>query len=150
MAVCFFVNFFIVAPNFGDLMFGLFVPTIPGDSLGAAVGLVGAVIMPHNLYLHSALVLSRKIDVKNHKAVYESNFYNVVESGFSLFISFLISFAVIGTFASYAGVYNPEDITLQSAHIYLASSLGSSAKYVWGIGLLAAGQSSTMTGTYAG
>lgn len=103
MAVCFFVNFFIISPNFGDLMFGLFVPTIPEGSFGAAIGLVGAVIMPHNLYLHSALVLSRKIDNKNHKAVYESNFYNTVESAFSLFLSFLISFAVIATFAYYNG-----------------------------------------------
>jgi natural resistance-associated macrophage protein len=103
MASCFFINFFIVAPNFGDLMYGTFVPTIPKGAMSSAIGLIGAVIMPHNLYLHSALVLSRKVERKNYKAVYEANIYNAVESGFSLFISFLISFAVIGTFAVYAG-----------------------------------------------
>ena len=63
--------------------------------------------MPHNLYLHSALVLSRKVNNKNPKAVYEANIYNAVESGFSLFISFVISFTVIGTFAYYK-INNPE------------------------------------------
>lgn len=101
MAVCFFVNFVTVKPDVGELFFGTFVPTIPSGSLGSAIALIGAVIMPHNLYLHSALVLSRKINHKNPRAVYESNIYNAVESGFSLLISFLISFSVVGTFAYY-------------------------------------------------
>ena len=97
--------------------------------------------MPHNLYLHSALVLSRKVNNKNPKAVYEANVYNAVESGFSLFISFLISFAVIGTFAYYK-INNPEKaatLDLHNADQALQESFGSAAKYVWGIGLLAAG-----------
>ena len=57
--------------------------------------------MPHNLYLHSSLVLTRKIDTRNKNAVYEANIYNTIESGISLFISFVISTAVISTFASY-------------------------------------------------
>ena len=152
----FFVNFFIVGPDPGPLFRGLFVPTFESQTaFSSAVGLIGAVIMPHNLYLHSALVLSRKIDNKNPKAVYEANIYNAVESGLSLFISFLISFAVIGTFAYYSA--NPfykdgekVELDLSNAEIALESVFGKSAKYVWAIGLLAAGQSSTMTGTYAG
>lgn len=47
------------------MMNGTFIPSIPEGSLSAALGLIGAVIMPHNLYLHSSLVLTRKIDMTN-------------------------------------------------------------------------------------
>ena len=59
--------------------------------------------MPHNLYLHSALVLSRTIDHKSYSRVADAVNYNAIESCVSLFISFLINFAVIGTFAFYYG-----------------------------------------------
>lgn len=55
--------------------------------------------MPHNLYLHSSLVLSRKIDSRNKGLVNEAYIYNAIESAISLFVSFLINYAVIGTFA---------------------------------------------------
>ncbi|CDW81910.1 nramp family mn2+ fe2+ transporters containing protein [Stylonychia lemnae] len=149
MAICFFVNFFIVGPDVGSVFFGTFVPTIPSGTLSQAIGLVGAVIMPHNLYLHSALVLSRKIDNKNQKQVYEANYYNAVESGISLFVSFLINFSVVGTFAYYHDK-GLDDLNLRSADVALEQAFGNAARIIWGIGLLAAGQSSTMTGTYAG
>jgi NRAMP (natural resistance-associated macrophage protein)-like metal ion transporter len=101
MAICFFINFFIVKPDIGAVLFGTFVPTIPAGSLPQAIGLIGAVIMPHNLYLHSALVLSRKINNKNERTVHEANIYNSYESAISLFVSFMINFSVVGTFAYY-------------------------------------------------
>ena len=101
MAVCFFINFFVVKPDISAVLFGTFVPTVPEGTLPVAIGLIGAVIMPHNLYLHSSLVLSRKINNKNHMQVHEANIYNSVESGISLFVSFMINFAVVGTFAFY-------------------------------------------------
>jgi NRAMP (natural resistance-associated macrophage protein)-like metal ion transporter len=101
MAVCFFINFFAVKPDLGSLLFGTFVPTIPDGSIMQAIGLVGSVIMPHNFYLHSALVLSRKINTKSKNLVHEANVYNAIESSISLFISFLINFSVVGTFAYY-------------------------------------------------
>ena len=67
MAITFCINFFASDPNWGDLAFGTVVPTIPAGSVPAAIGLVGAVIMPHNIYLHSALVLTRKIDMGDAK-----------------------------------------------------------------------------------
>jgi natural resistance-associated macrophage protein len=76
-----------------------------------------------------------------------------LESGISLFISFVISTAVISTFASWKDSpnYDPNiDIDLNSASVVLAGTFGEASKYIWAIGLLAAGQSSTMTGTYAG
>jgi NRAMP (natural resistance-associated macrophage protein)-like metal ion transporter len=129
----------------------MIVPRIPSTAWGPCLGLIGAVIMPHNLYLHSSLVLTRKINIKNRNHIREANIYNSIESAVSLFISFVISTCVIATFAVYIEKH-PEktDLDLQSASAALAETFGESAKYIWAIGLLAAGQSSTMTGTYAG
>jgi NRAMP (natural resistance-associated macrophage protein)-like metal ion transporter len=99
MAICFFINFFAVSPDTLQVLKGTFIPTIPAGSMDQAVGLVGAVIMPHNLYLHSALVLSRKFDSKDKNLVKEANIYSAIESGISLLMSFFINFAVVGTFA---------------------------------------------------
>ena len=82
------------------MVYGTFVPTVPDKAFTAALGLVGAVIMPHNLYLHSSLVLTRQVDTKNKKAVREATIYNQIESAFSLLISFSISAAIIATFAA--------------------------------------------------
>lgn len=67
MAVSYFINLTTSEPDVGKMLYGTFVPTIPERALAAGLGLVGAVIMPHNIYLHSSLVLSRKVDPKNKK-----------------------------------------------------------------------------------
>ena len=82
-------------------------PTIPKGSLDAAIAMFGAVIMPHNLYLHSALVLTRKIDLRKKNQVKEATIYNNIESSISLAISFIIAMAVVATFAVYIE-RNPE------------------------------------------
>jgi len=101
MTIAFFINMFVAQPSFKEILIGTVVPRIPSGSLEAALGIVGAVIMPHNLYLHSSLVLTRKVDMKNKNQVNEANIYNIMESSLSLFVSFIISTAVIATFASY-------------------------------------------------
>jgi NRAMP (natural resistance-associated macrophage protein)-like metal ion transporter len=63
------------------------------------VGLIGAVLMPHNLYLHSSLVYEKKINRTQVNLLKKSIFYFKIETGISLLISFFISLAVIGTFA---------------------------------------------------
>lgn len=66
-----------------------------------------------------------------------------------MLISFLINFCVIGTFAYYHDK-GYGDLNLRNADVALQAAFGNAAKYIWGVGLLAAGQSSTMTGTYCG
>ncbi|CAB4018372.1 natural resistance-associated macrophage 2-like, partial [Paramuricea clavata] len=130
--------------------------------------------MPHNFYLHSALVKSRKVDRSKHQEIKEANMYYTIESGIALFISFLINLFVVTVFAeglygrsnSYVnGICHDKNIPshgvfpnnsdsvdgdLYKGGIYLGCKYGSAALYIWSIGILAAGQSSTMTGTYAG
>lgn len=140
MAIAFFANMIGSKPDYGAMLYGTIVPTIPDGSLDAALGIVGAVIMPHNLYLHSALVLTRKIDMRSKNSINEANIYNNIESGISLFISFVISATVIATFAAYIEASpGVDDLTLLEASDALASTFKNSAKYIWAIGLLAAG-----------
>jgi len=106
MTACFVTNMVVSKPDYGEIAKGLVLPRVPNGAWNAALGLIGAVIMPHNLYLHSSLVLTRKIDHRNMNALNEANIYNAIESAISLFISFVISTAVIATFAVY--VSNPD------------------------------------------
>jgi natural resistance-associated macrophage protein len=101
MTITFMINMIAIKPDVGEMAFGMFIPTVPKGSINAALGLVGAVIMPHNIYLHSALVLTRKVDSSNLNKTREAVIYNNIESGISLFISFVISTMVIATFAEY-------------------------------------------------
>lgn len=148
MAICFFIELGIIQPDLSELVQGIFVPYVPMSAFSSMVGLIGAVLMPHNLYLHSSLVYEKKIDRKNLPLLRKSIFYFKIETGIALLISFFISLAVIGTFAFWYGT--DQDLDLLQAADALQDQFGTAAKIMWGIGLLAAGQSSTLTGTLAG
>lgn len=105
MTLMFCGNMYVASPNFSNMIEGAIVPIVPSGAWPAAIGLIGAVIMPHNLYLHSALVLTRKVNYKNRTAVNEANIYNAIESAIALIISFVISTSVISTFAVYVDAY---------------------------------------------
>lgn len=113
MAVTFGYEFAIVNPEYGSIAKGSLIPWCSGcDSkvLLQAVGIVGAVIMPHNLYLHSALVKSRNIDRNNKAKVKEANFYFLIEGAIALFISFIINVFVVSVFAQGLHGKTNEDI----------------------------------------
>ncbi|XP_033224427.1 protein Malvolio isoform X2 [Belonocnema kinseyi] len=179
MAVTFGYEYIVTAPPQLEVVKGMFIPSFEGYSgevLLKAVGVIGAVIMPHNLYLHSALVKSRDIDRGRPEKVREANFYYFVEAAFALFVSFIINVFVVGVFAY--GLYNKSgeeiykicetnnfplgmetfknnsvdlnDSNLYNGGVYLGCQFGMAAMLIWAVGILAAGQSSTMTGTYAG
>lgn len=102
MAVSFGYEFAVVQPEVGEIVKGSLIPwcaDCDSKALLQAVGIVGAVIMPHNLYLHSALVKSRNIDRKNTSKVKEANFYFLIEACIALFISFIINVFVVSVFA---------------------------------------------------
>lgn len=170
MCGCFWVTFVLSKPNVGKIFEGIVVPSAEPYMANQAVGTIGAVIMPHNIFLHSALVLSRQLDRKKTRKVAESAKYNAIESSLSLLFSFVINVAVVGTYAAtfykkecanedggpYAWVKDEsgegtcQTIGLADTQDALTHTLGKSAKFVWAFGLLAAGQASTMTGTFAG
>merc|ERR1712176_1442345 len=83
-----------------ELFKGWIIPTLPGYALTQAVGTIGAVIMPHNLYLHSGLVLSRRINRASPNRVYEAINYNMIESAIALLFSFFLNLAIVATNAN--------------------------------------------------
>lgn len=162
MLVCFFVNLFISGFSLSLVVEGLFVPKVPSYGWLQAVGTLGAVLMPHNLFLHSDLVLSRKIDRTDVHSISEANKYNAIESTISLFVAFLINCAILITFAvsffKLACAENNQanvggvcmEIGLADAGDSLEKLLGSKAKYIFALGLLSSGFASTITSTMAG
>ncbi|KAL7991837.1 hypothetical protein Chor_016093, partial [Crotalus horridus] len=181
MAVTFGYEYVVVKPDQKEVLKGIFIPYCKNcghEQLLQAVGLVGAIIMPHNIYLHSSLVKTREVDRTNQKAVKEANMYFLVESTIALFISFLINLFVMSVFGEAFFQHtnqeahdvcanqslflnqsifpnfpeNNETVTVDifQGGIILGCYFGPIALYIWAVGILAAGQSSTMTGTYAG
>ncbi|KAI8537394.1 hypothetical protein RHMOL_Rhmol09G0020200 [Rhododendron molle] len=154
MAACFFAEMSFVKPPAADLLKGLFVPKLSGQTAtGDAIALLGALVMPHNLFLHSALVLSRKIP-HSVSGVKDACRYFLMESGFALFVALLINIAVTSVSATVCSDPSLSDqcnnITLNSASFLLKNVLRKSSSTIYGIALLASGQSSTITCTYAG
>ncbi|KAE9609368.1 putative NRAMP family protein [Lupinus albus] len=141
-------------PNGKELLMGILLPRLCSKTIRQAVGVVGCVIMPHNVFLHSALVQSRKIDPHKKGRVQEAINYYSIESSVALFVSFMINLFVTTVFAKgFYGTKQAKSIGLVNAGQYLEEKYGGGLVpilYIWGIGLLAAGQSSTITGTYAG
>ena len=127
---------------------------LSSETIRQAVGVVGCVITPHNVFLHSALVQSRKIDPNKKGRVQEALNYYSIESSVALSISFIINLFVTTVFAKgFYGSKQANSVGLINAGQYLEEKYGGGVfpiLYIWGIGLLAAGQSSTITGTYAG
>ncbi|XP_042422267.1 metal transporter Nramp5-like [Zingiber officinale] len=158
MAACYFGELSYVKPPATEVIKGLFVPRLKGNgATGDAISLLGALVMPHNLFLHSALVLSRKTP-PSVKGINDACRYFLLESGFALFVALLINIAVVSvsgtvcaaTNLSAADADRCSDLTLNSASFLLKNVLGKSSSIVYGISLLASGQSSAITGTYAG
>ncbi|XP_007502973.1 natural resistance-associated macrophage protein 2 isoform X1 [Monodelphis domestica] len=177
MALTFGYEYITVRPSQSEVLKGMFVPSCSGCSTSQveqAVGIVGAVIMPHNMYLHSALVKSRQVNRSKKQEIREANKYFFIESCIALFVSFIINVFVVSVFAeAFYGQSNmevheicvnkssphsdlfPQDnstltVDLYKGGVVLGCYFGPVALYIWAVGILAAGQSSTMTGTYSG
>ncbi|KPM06396.1 Malvolio/Nramp-like protein [Sarcoptes scabiei] len=176
MAVTFGYQYYIMKPEILGVAEGLLIPSChkcDSDTVLKAIGIIGAIIMPHNLYLHSALVKSRRIDREKREEVKDANRYVFIESAIALGTSLLINIAVTAVFAH--GLYEknnrqihdiclhsdvpdkvfpnntlPVDVNIYKAGIFLGCTFGMHALYIWAIGIFASGQSSTMTGTYSG
>ncbi|XP_036885008.1 natural resistance-associated macrophage protein 1 isoform X3 [Sturnira hondurensis] len=178
MALTFGYEYVVAHPAQGALLRGLFLPLCPGcgqPELLQAVGIVGAIIMPHNIYLHSALVKSREIDRTRRADIREANMYFLIEATIALSVSFFINLFVVAVFGQafyqqtnqaafnicansslhdYAKIFpmnnHTVDVDIYQGGVILGCIFGPAALYIWAVGVLAAGQSSTMTGTYAG
>ena len=149
IAVCFGAEIFMAKPDAAGVFAGL-VPRINGRSLYTAVAMLGATVMPHNLYLHSALVQTRRIgrSTEEKRTACRWNMVDcVVALNGAMFINGAILILAAATFFK-----AHKDVTeIQQAYILLAPLLGTViAAKLFGIALFCSGQSSTLTGTMAG
>lgn len=151
IGLSFLAQMILAKPDLGEIVTG-FVPSLPNeDALYIAIGIIGATVMPHNLYLHSSLVQTRRID-RSASGIRKAIRFNFIDSVIALNLAFFVNAAILILAASAFfrnGLFNVSEI--QDAHRFLEPLLGSQwAPVLFAVALIAAGQSSTITGTLAG
>lgn len=151
IGISFLVEIILAKPHLGEVVTG-FVPRIENkEALYIAIGIIGATVMPHNLYLHSALVQTRKIkrDDAGIKRALKLNFF---DSTIALNLAFFVNAAILILAAAVFFKSGRTDVAqIKEAHKLLDPLLGSGlAPTLFAIALIASGQSSTITGTLAG
>ena len=151
IGISFIFEMIFAQPEMGKVIYGL-IPSMPNETaLYIAIGIIGATVMPHNLYLHSSLVQTRKFD-RTKAGIKQAIKYNFIDSTIALNLAFFVNAAILilaaATFYK-NGMFEVAEI--QDAHRFLEPMLGSKwAPILFAIALIAAGQSSTITGTLAG
>jgi manganese transport protein len=167
IAICYFIEIFVLPqthPSFREMGQALLTPHFrQAGMLYVAIGIIGATVMPHNLYLHSALVQSRRFQ-KDASSIRRAIQFNTLDSVVALSIAFCVNAAILvlaatvffgkasvpvsdGTLVHFA----PDSDWIRVAYLTLAPLLGTAfASTLFAVALLAAGQSSTITGTLAG
>lgn len=142
---------FIAKPNLNEIARG-FIPSLPNEeALYIAIGIIGATVMPHNLYLHSALVQTRKIK-RNTEGIKKALKLNFIDSAIALNAAFFVNaFILILSATAFYKTGRTDVVEIKQAHEMLAPILGTQlAPMLFAIALIASGQSSTITGTLAG
>ena len=149
VGLCFLIEIILAKPGLGEMAAGL-APRLNKSSLYVAIGILGATVMPHNLYLHSALVQTRRIG-SSEKAKAAACGYNLVDSVVALNAALLVNTAIL---VMSAAVFYKRGLVvtqIEQAHKLLEPLLGTTlAGGAFAIALIASGQSSTITGTMAG
>jgi manganese transport protein len=167
IGVCYFIEIFILPqtkPNLLEMGQAIITPSFRQlGMLYVAIGIIGATVMPHNLYLHTALVQSRQLQ-KDEPSVRRAIRFNTIDAIVALSIAFFVNAAILVLAATV--FYGRESVTVGSgqvvtfstgsdwirvAYLTLAPLLGTAAaSTLFAVALLASGQSSTITGTLAG
>ncbi len=151
IGLSFLIEILLAKPDMGEVVQG-FVPSIPNDTaLYIAIGIIGATVMPHNLYLHSALVQTRKIK-RDDAGIKKALKLNFIDSAIALNLAFFVNAAILVLAATVFFKTGRTDVAeIKQAHELLEPMLGSGlAPILFAVALIASGQSSTITGTLAG
>jgi manganese transport protein len=151
IGISFIFEMIFAQPEMDKVIYGL-IPSMPSEAaLYIAIGIIGATVMPHNLYLHSSLVQTRKFD-RSSTGIKQAIKYNFIDSAIALNLAFFVNAAILILAAATLyknGMFEVAEI--QDAHQFLQPLLGTKwAPILFAVALIAAGQSSTVTGTLAG
>lgn len=154
IAGCFAVQLLLASPNIADLFSGFMDPAAPvrnPEMLYIAIGILGATVMPHNLYLHSSIVQTRAFE-RNEEGQRHAIRWATIDSTLALGLALFVNAALLAVSAAVFYSSGRTDIAeIQDAYHLLSPLLGTTwAATLFGIGLLASGLNSTVTGTLAG
>jgi manganese transport protein len=150
VGLSFLIEMFIVTPDVKEVAKGFIPGNLSGSALYIAIGIIGATVMPHNLYLHSSLVQTRQI-TRTPKGIRTAIKFNLFDTVIALNLAFLVNAAILILAASAFfknGYFHIAEI--QDAYKLLEHIFGKTAPVLFAIALIASGQSSTITGTLAG
>ncbi|HWY38543.1 MAG TPA: Nramp family divalent metal transporter, partial [Bacteroidia bacterium] len=151
IGISFLIEMFFAKPILADVAAGL-IPSMPSmDALYVSLAILGATVMPHNLYLHSSLVQTRKFK-RVHNDIKKAIRFNIIDSALALNLALFVNAAILILAASAFFVNGYFEVNqIEDAYKFLSPLLGHSmAPILFAIALIAAGQSSTVTGTLAG
>ncbi len=151
IGLSFLIQIFLAKPDLAEVAHGFIPTSLNNQALYIAIGIIGATVMPHNLYLHSALVQTRKIG-NDRKSIKQALKFNFLDSSIALNAAFFVNAAILVLAATvFFKTGNTQVAKIEDAHQLLAPLLGTKlAPILFAIALIAAGQSSTVTGTLAG
>ncbi len=150
VAISFLIEIILAKPDLGEVALGFIPHALSDEALYIGIGIIGATVMPHNLYLHSALVQTRKID-RTDAGIKQALKFNRIDTTIALNLAFFVNAAILVLAATvFYKTGNSHVAEIKEAHRLLPGFLGNLAPKIFAIALIAAGQSSTITGTLAG
>jgi manganese transport protein len=150
IGISFLIEIILAKPDMAELATGFVPGKMSGEALYIAIGIIGATVMPHNLYLHSALVQTRKID-RSDEGIKQAIKFNRIDTTIALNLAFFVNAAILVVAATvFFKTGNSDVAEIKEAHRLLPAFLGNVAPVLFAIALIASGQSSTITGTLAG
>ena len=150
VAISFLIEIIFAQPNLAEVAQGFIPHALSDEALYIGIGIIGATVMPHNLYLHSALVQTRKIE-RTDAGIKQAIKFNRVDTTIALNLAFFVNAAILVLAATvFFKTGNSHVAEIKEAHRLLPGFLGNLAPKLFAIALIAAGQSSTITGTLAG
>jgi len=150
VAISFLIEIIFAKPNLHEVVMGFIPHRLSSEALYIGIGIIGATVMPHNLYLHSALVQTRKID-RTDAGIKQAIKFNRIDTSIALNLAFFVNAAILILAATvFYKTGNTQVGEIKEAYRLLPGFLGNLAPKIFAIALIAAGQSSTITGTLAG
>jgi manganese transport protein len=148
---CYVIELFFAQPDWASVPGGLLVPNIDSSSILVAIGILGATVMPHNLYLHSNIIQTRFLFHEDKTSVKKKVLgFAKIDNVIALNLAFLVNSSILIMSAAAFGSRGLHVAAIEEAHITLEFLFGASAAVVFAIALLASGISSSTTGTMAG
>ena len=150
VGISYIMEFFLISPDWNQILHNVFIPSVDSESILIAVGMLGATVMPHNIFLHSDIILKKFRDIKDYKNKGKFLRFAIIDSILALNVAWLINSSMI---IISSAVFYKNGIAIDSikkAYVTLSPSLGSFATFLFALALLSSGLSSSTTGTMAG